>query len=470
MKKRKFMFRCFCIMLICMISLSAVAFGKAEPTVTAQTAILMESSTQRILFDKDMHKKMFPASMTKIMTALVALDYFKPDDYVTVGQEINTVTLDSSKAGHQLGETIQVVNLLRGLLIPSGNDSATVIAAAVAKKVTGNPDLPYEECEKEFAKLMNEKAKELGALDTQFTNPHGYHNEDHYTSAYDVALFSLAAMKNETIHGIARETGFDGNGAGELTKEYPEIKSQTYHWKSHNLLITGGQYAYPYATGLKTGFTDEAGDCIAATAEKDGTQLILVIFNSEDPNRWTDAATLFQYGFEEYHIQRLQTIEQPVGEVSLETHNRVEGDTLALAVQQEVSAYISPEEEENIKISISYEKQFLSKNKDSAGNAVLTAPIQKGDKIGVANFQLNGQTLVRADVFAARDVGKRGIGNTIHFYWNSLWANVLTVKGGVITGGIVLLLFIGITVAVKINKSRKKTKYTFRKNLGKRRF
>ncbi|NLK36762.1 MAG: D-alanyl-D-alanine carboxypeptidase, partial [Epulopiscium sp.] len=198
--------------LVGMMLFPQMTFAAQKPEVTAETAILMEPTTGKIIYSKDIHKKMYPASMTKILTALVVMDYFSPDTLITVGTEINEVTLDSSKAGHKRGETLTVENLIRGLIIPSGNDTANVLAAAVAKKVENNNDLTPEESEKVFARLMNEKAKKLGAKESHFSNAHGYHDENHYTSAYDMALITREAQKNKMISEIAKEKSFSGKG------------------------------------------------------------------------------------------------------------------------------------------------------------------------------------------------------------------------------------------------------------------
>ena len=159
---------------------NTVFAAEAPPEVVAQTAILGEVSTGKIIYQKDMDKKMYPASMTKLLTAIVALEHLKPDDLITVGSEINEIPADSSKAGHTRGETLTVKNLIRGLLIPSGNDSANVLAVTVARKIENNQELPYEECIKVFTELMNQKAKQLGATNSHFANAHGYHDENHY--------------------------------------------------------------------------------------------------------------------------------------------------------------------------------------------------------------------------------------------------------------------------------------------------
>ena len=149
------------------------------PELTASAAILIEESTGTILYEKNADQKMYPASMTKVLTALVALDYFQPEELIKVGSEINEVSLDSSKAGHVVGETLTMKNAIRGLIIPSGNDSANVIAAAVARRAENDDSLSFRQCEAVFTDLMNKKAAELGAKNSHFANADGYHDDNH---------------------------------------------------------------------------------------------------------------------------------------------------------------------------------------------------------------------------------------------------------------------------------------------------
>lgn len=432
------------------------------PNVTAETAILIEKSTGRIIYGKDINKKMYPASMTKILTALVTLEYFDPTALITVGNEINEVNLDSSKAGHEKGETLTVENLIRGLIIPSGNDSANVLAAAVAKKVENNENLTYAECEKKFAELMNEKAKALGAKNSHFSNPHGYHNDSHYTTAYDMSLIASAALDNEIIKKIAGEQSFEGNGAGNNNENSTNMITNDYSWKSHNLLITGSEYSYQYATGIKTGFTDEAGDCLTASAEKDGTTLIAVLFNSEDPNRWLDAKNLFEFAFENYSLTDLQEAASPVEQVKLENHNRLNGDTLDAVVKENIKAYVTKDELDKIEKNTNYNEELTAENDGENSEIKLNAPISKDEKIGTVSFELDGKALEEADIYAASDIEKRTILSTVKFFFKDLKDKIFTVKGLIISVIIILVLAIIFLIFRGIRRRRNRSRYRYK--------
>lgn len=446
------------------------AFLQADnaPTVSAGTAILVEQSTGTILFDKNAKDKMYPASMTKMVTALVVMDYFKADELITVGTEINEVSLDSSKAGHVIGETLTVKNLIRGLIIPSGNDSANVLAAAVAKKVENNQNLSFAECQNVFAGLMNEKAKELGAVNSHFTNAHGYHDENHYSCAYDMALFARAYLENSTLAEIANEKSFTGNGADNLFAQSNDMKTQDYAWKSHNLLITDNEYKYGYASGIKTGFTNEAGDCVSAAAKKEDVTLIAIVFNSPDPQRWLDAKNLFEYGFNGYEKVELGKAASVVEAVPLTKHNRLEGDTLDVVFNRDVLAYLPTGSSAKVSKTMEYNEEYLAETKDNV--VKLKAPIAKDAQIGTASFQIDGKIVLTENVYAGRAVSKGNIWNSIHYFFKNFASVVFSVKGLIGLGIIVVVGALGFLGARFIGGRRRRSArgYSFRQPISRR--
>lgn len=434
----------------------AVITADGAPEVTASAAILIEESTGTILFAKNADQKMYPASMTKVLTSLVALDYFEPEELITVGTEVNEVSLDSSKAGHEVGETLTMKNAIRGLIIPSGNDSANVVAAAVAKRVENDENLSFSECETIFTKLMNEKAAELGAKNSHFANAHGYHTEDHYTTAEDMALISKAFMENETLEAIANEKSFSGNGADNMFEAEESVKTQDYAWRSHNLLITDGEYQYEYASGIKTGFTDEAGDCVTAAAKKDDTNLIAVVFHSEDPNRWLDAKNLFEYGFNEYEKTTVVGADEAVENVPLTKHKKSEGDTLAVVFDEPLVTILPKGTAEKLQVTVTYDEAYAVTDKE--GNVSLKAPIEKGAKVGTATYELNGKTILEETVYAGRDVAKGNIFSSIGYFFK----NLFTLKG-ILTLVVIVVIVVVILLVVKLigsGRGRRRNGYT----------
>lgn len=397
------------------------------PEITAGAALLIDQTTGTILYEKNADAKMYPASMTKILTALVAMDYLKPDDLIVVGTEINEVTLDSSKAGHKVGETITVENVLRGLLIPSGNDSGNVLAAAVAKKVENDENISFAKSEAIFTDLMNQKAEELGAINSHFTNTHGYHDDNHYSCAHDMALFAMAFMQNETLAEIAAEKSFLGNGADGQAVDETKTFTQDYNWVSHNLLVTDNTYQYPYAIGIKTGFTDEAGECLTAAAEKDGRKLISVLFHGEDPTRWTETASLFDYGFNNYEQVELVAAGAAIEELPLTKQNRLQGDTVPLVYQEPLIAILPVGASQRLTNSVTIDETYQEEAKD--GTMQVKAPLQKGEQIATVTYTLDGAQVAQLPAYAGADIEKATIFNQIQYFFQSLFNNLFTLKG-----------------------------------------
>lgn len=455
--------------------LTGTAFGAVQPGVTAQSAILTEASTGQILYEKNADERIYPASMTKVLTALVATEYFQADDVIVVGREINEVSLDSSKAGHIVGESITFRNLLRGLMIPSGNDSAEVIACAVARKAQNNENLGYEQCQQVFADLMNEKAASLGCTGSHFANPHGYHDENHYTTAADLAKIAAQAIQVQLIADIAKETAYDGNSMENQNAD--GLITQQYHWTGHNMLIENNEYAYPYATGLKTGFTDQAGDCVLGTAQKDGISLIAVICNSPDPGRWIDAATLFNYGFDNFSFATVCRAGDVVGSVGLRGHRSADGDLLDLVVQEDVTQFMDNETAASItpQISLTNEEYLYHGTGEEETDVRVKAPVTEGTELGTVSFtDTAGNVVATAPVYAARTVEEAGIGERILDTLASLGSHILTLQGLIVVAIIVVAIIVVVLIIIlKLRRrrySRSRYHFSSRRGRGRRRF
>ncbi len=238
------------------------------PELSAEAAVLIDISSATVLYGKNEHQKRPPASLTKIMTAILALERGNLDDLVTVGKA--AIEVDGSALEIEPGRQFRLGDLLGGLLIESGNDAAMAIAEHLGKSQDG------------FAKLMNERAAELGAWNTNFTNPSGLPAAGHYSSAFDLALITMRALQvpafRELVRTKEKEVESYGGGWGRLLQN------------TNKLLWT-----FEGADGVKTGTTTEAGECLVASATRDGWKLLAVVLKSKD--RWKDAAALLDYGF-----------------------------------------------------------------------------------------------------------------------------------------------------------------------------
>jgi D-alanyl-D-alanine carboxypeptidase len=251
-----------------------------EEDIRGEAAILIDADTGSVLFEKNANEKLYPASTTKIMTALLALEYGHLDDTVTVPKSITKLPKDSSLVPLKPGEKLTMRDLLYGLMLPSGNDAAVTIAT----KVAGSVD--------KFVKMMNEKAQALGCTETQFKNPHGYQNKAHYTTASDLALIAQEAMKNETFREIVSAKSYT----------IPKTnKSKKRKLTTTDLMLSDSSpNYYPYEIGVKTGHHSMSGQCFVGAAVKDGVTLISVVLKSSKSGMWTDTRKLMDYGFAQY--------------------------------------------------------------------------------------------------------------------------------------------------------------------------
>ncbi|HET9495551.1 MAG TPA: D-alanyl-D-alanine carboxypeptidase family protein [Chloroflexia bacterium] len=237
------------------------------PNVSARAAIVVEYPSGRILFEKNSHLRLAPASTTKIMTAIVAMEYGKLDEKVVVSQKD---MIYGSKMGLKTGETQTVRNLLYGLMLPSGNDAAMTLGRHVATKLGAGTTTGA------FAWLMNKKVAALGLKNSNFVNPHGLDKKGHFSSAYDLASMTWYAMQYDLFNEIVKQENYDAPG---------------HKLKNLNKLLT----RYSGAEGVKTGYTRRAGSCLVASATRDGKRVISVVLN--DPKMYDESAALLDYGF-----------------------------------------------------------------------------------------------------------------------------------------------------------------------------
>ena len=429
----------------------------SEPSVYAQSAILVEAGTGKVLYSKEADKRMYPASTTKIMTALIFLEHFNKDDVITIGTEVNEVSLDSSKAGHIVGESITAENLVRGLMIPSGNDSAVVAACAVARKIKNDDSMGLTQCEQIFADLMNQKAEELGCTGTHFTNPHGYHEDNHYTTAADMAKIAAEGMKNELIKQIAAEKSYSGNSLG--SQQIDGALTQDYNWTSHNLLITNSEYNYQYADGIKTGFTDEAGDSVVASATKDNVQLIAVIYNSEDPNRWLDAKNLFEYGFNNFGYYTLNKNGDSVYTADLVYNKSAGGNTLDLVIKDDITLFLSKTDVGTITTDLNVTNQDIlytkSDTDETSETITLKAPIDEGAEIGTITYKdANGNVLAETKVYSSRTVEKANIFMRVLYKIKDALTGFVS-NLSIVKVAVVVVIIIAIIIIIKIFRNRR---------------
>jgi len=434
----------------------------------AEGAILMEATTGRVLFEKNAHTVMYPASMTKLLTAMIGLEFLQTYDYpaeaISIGTEIRYLPPLSSRAGASIHETIRAHNLIRLLMIPSGNEIAIVIAQNVAQRYTGRRVIPYLEAEQIFAELMNERARELGAVNSNFVNPHGFHHPDHFTTPHDLALIARAALEVPLLDEIMRESTFVGNGATQ--NRDPIWLTRNYNVVTHNqLLIETSEFFYPYATGMKTGFHDQAGHCLAASAERDGFVMIALIFNSTILSRFEDAITLFEYGFNNYAFRPVQVADEILGGVEVVGVRLGYPGMLDFHTSINHEEYLSEAEVSRIVHRVEFDRSLVQRddNGEPIQSLSLIAPIYEGQIIGKVVYTLDGDFLFSDNIVAAWDVYTRDFLSDLTFYRREFISFILSPASIPVWIGLALIIFIIYKIAKRINAQREKNFYKLTK-------
>lgn len=253
------------------------------PTVAAESAILMEADTGTILYSKNIHTREYPASTTKILTTLIVTEQCSLDEVVTFSYDaVFDTPRDSSHIAMDVGQQLTIEQCLNAILIRSANE----VSNAVAEHISKTTDWSV------FAGIMNERAKELGCLDSNFVNPHGLPDDSHYTTAYDLAMIGRAFFANEMLCKITLTRRLEIPASDTI----PVAKLENNNMQ----IIPGGTYAYENLVGCKTGYTDEARSCLVSCAEKDGMRLICVVLKDEAPLQYEDTIALFDYGFSNF--------------------------------------------------------------------------------------------------------------------------------------------------------------------------
>ena len=252
--------------------------------------ILSDVTSGRVLYSKNADAKCYPASLTKLMTAIVAVENAQPDAIFTIGDEIYMIDPQSSRAYLTVGTRLTLENLLQALLLPSGNDAAYAIAVQVGRLIEGDDALDKNAAVTAFCKKMNEKAAALGCTGTHFSNPDGIDADDHYTTAADMLKIAACALQNDTVAAVV--------ASPSVTTTL--LSGQTVNWKNSNRLIQeNNAYSYAGATGLKTGSTDKAGYCLAASAQREGKTCIAIVMGAKtESGRWEDASGLLDISFQ----------------------------------------------------------------------------------------------------------------------------------------------------------------------------
>lgn len=337
-----------------------------EPNITADYAILIEAATGRVIYEKNADEKAYPASTTKMLTCVLAIEKGDLDKTLSVSQR--AAWTEDPYVGFQQGDMLKEHDLLKALMMVSDNSSAVVLAEGIGGSVEG------------FAKMMNDKAKEIGLTNSHFVTPNGLPDDDHYSTARDMAKIAAYGWHNEKF----RE--FSGTEMDTIEWVSPVNKRMVVK-NSNKLLGT-----MPGVNGIKTGWTNAAGGCLAASAKRDGVQLIAVVLHSDDVNtRFTEAGKLLEYGFSK--VKKMKSMDKSRTERTvLVSHG--EGFKVTAHPQEDVKfPLLQGDSEKDYTIKIS-------------GSGVVEAPIEKGQRVGQATVYYKGKKLNSIPMVADKDVYK----------------------------------------------------------------
>jgi len=350
--------------------------------IGSSSCILIESKTGRILYEKDAYSKYYPASTTKIMTALLTLENVSDlKEVATVSyNSVFTVPSGYSTDLLKVGEELTIEDLLYALLVKSSNEAANVLA----EHISGNVE--------SFATMMNTRAVELGCKNTHFVNPNGIHNENHYTTSYDLSLITREAMKNETFRKIVSTASY----TLPSTNKYDRIDRNLI--TTNDIIRKSSKYYYEYAIGIKTGYTTPAKNCLVAGANKDGVELILVLLHADKLNsnresvRDIDAKNLFEYVYNNFSEKTIVDANGAVDTIKVKNATSKTKNLRLLA-------------ENKIEALVTNDKLKTAETPEIVLNENIKAPIKQGDILGTIKYNIDG-IAYETNLIAANDVEK----------------------------------------------------------------
>ncbi len=366
MKTKKILIILIILMLI--ISSTVVKATSEPPQLIAEAAILMDSSTEKILYSKDSDKKMYPASITKILTAILVIENCNLEDIVIVPNEaIASIPSGYAVASLQVGEKLTVTQLLQVMLVYSANDAANVLAFHVSGSI------------EKFAELMNNKVAELGLTNTHFLNPSGVHDENHYSTAYDLAIIMKYCMKNSSFRSLSSLKHCTIPATDKSEERVFITTNELLRYNNHEV---ASNYYYKYAIAGKTGFTSQAKNCLVSVSNKENLELICVVLSADlYPNnlsgKFIDTKALFEYGYNNYTLRRLRERNAIASQIEIGNGTK-ETKNLDLLISDDITALIS---QNDLNTEFYPEIEVVDN---------LFAPISQGSIVGKIKYNIDG--------------------------------------------------------------------------------
>ena len=346
----------FIIILSLFFSAECFAFSD----ISAKSYVVMEQSTNSVIFSKNMNVRMKPASTTKILTAICAVENARLTDLVTVSK--NAAYQEGSSMYLKEGDKVTLENLVYGLMLNSGNDAAVAIAEHIGGSV------------EKFSNIMNNKAKDIGAVNSNFENPNGLDSDEHYVTAYDLALITSYCLNNEKFSEIVATKSKVIKGNDGLNK----------YLSNHNKML----HTYPDCIGVKTGFTKKSGRTLVTSAKKDGIKIIVVTLNA--PNDWSDHKKLLDRGFLSVEKEKIIDNTKVVDEVNIKGGTK---EKVSVKCEEEFYGVKIKGNDETFDVVYKYDK--------------LKAPVISMQKAGEALVYKNGKEIFKTNLITTEDVEKK---------------------------------------------------------------
>lgn len=371
--------------ILCMIFLINMGgtncFASSEPALTAKSAIVMDATTGKVLYAKDAESRRYPASTTKMMTLIVALENGNLNDVIEASE--NASKTEGSSLWLEHGEKLTLRDLLYGVMLVSGND-ATV---AVAEHIAGSVDA--------YAKMMTQKAHEIGAVHTAFTNSSGLPDTNHYSTAHDLALIAAYGYRNP------------------LFEEIVSTKTKIIPWATNDYgreLFNENRMLWLYegGNGVKTGYTNAAGRCLVSAAKRDGIQLVAVVLDSEF--MWNDSIALLDYGFQKIKAVKLYNANTVIKNVSVNYGVKSDVDVVA---KNDIVVPMVDEDKKNFVTVIDLPEK-------------IEAGFHEGTKLGTLKIMYNNKEVATTDLIAANGVDKKSFFQTVYRSLNKVFNLFMT--------------------------------------------
>ena len=414
----------------------AAASAAQQPLhINAKAAMLVDLNTGRVVYEQNADERIYPASLTKIMTCLLALENGNLSSIVTVSEAaLSNLDPNSSTAGLQVGEQMTLENMLYCMMIPSGNEACNAVAEHIAGSVA------------DFVRMMNERAYELGCEGTHFNNPHGLHEEDHYTTVRDLVKITQAALKSENFKQIVNTAEYELPATNLSEPRTLRTTNQLIYKNSNN------PFYYPRAMGIKTGYTSAAGRCVISCAKDDGMYFLAVVCGADTSiqengdllmESFPECIRLFDYGFDQFSYVTAVSPLYPIAQVAV-SHS---AGSEAVAV--------APAKDIKVLLPNGYDEALLVQDIALTAQTV-EAPVRAGDVLGTVSISYNGEVLDTTDLLAIADVARSEISaaadNTGTYIQQNWWKWVVIVIVLVVAAFFVLL------IALQMRRRRQRLK------------